>query len=413
MIDLTGQTGTNFIIAAVVVVVGLLLLTLVLWIMKNRSSSTFIRGGKNRQPRLAVLDAAAVDARRRLVLIRRDDVEHLIMIGGPTDIVIESRIGQSIQPAVQTVETAPAAGIRQPETRQIETKQPEIKQPETKQLETRPVDARPVEAKPEILRQPESRPDSRIVPDTRPQTTIPQTAVQAALRTEPRPEARVAPVSSMGQVLYSEEDEEPMRQARPAIDVRSVTNNPAIVTPVQARDSQARDSQAKDSQARESVLQQRPQTAEQRPALPVQQATVMARSAETPALTQRSAVSVEPSPIGITPSLNAEDILDAARARVLPQQRETPAVTPAQREPQVLHQPAVQTDSASDFERILDAQISGDLQRLTPGPQTTQAKPGERREPPLTTPVTGARAEPTIEQEMARMLGELSVSRNN
>src|SRR5919204_6737340 len=47
---------------------------------------------RGRQPRLAVIDAAAVDGRRRLVLIRRDNVEHLLMIGGPTDVVIEPNI---------------------------------------------------------------------------------------------------------------------------------------------------------------------------------------------------------------------------------------------------------------------------------------------------------------------------------
>jgi flagellar protein FliO/FliZ len=49
-------------------------------------------GTRSRQARLAVIDAAAVDARRRLVLIKRDNVEHLLMIGGPTDIVVESNI---------------------------------------------------------------------------------------------------------------------------------------------------------------------------------------------------------------------------------------------------------------------------------------------------------------------------------
>ena len=49
-------------------------------------------GPRGRQPRLAVIDAASVDGRRRLVLIRRDNTEHLIMIGGPTDIVIEPNI---------------------------------------------------------------------------------------------------------------------------------------------------------------------------------------------------------------------------------------------------------------------------------------------------------------------------------
>jgi hypothetical protein len=39
-----------------------------------------------------VIDAASVDGRRRLVLIRRDNVEHLMMIGGPNDLVVEPNI---------------------------------------------------------------------------------------------------------------------------------------------------------------------------------------------------------------------------------------------------------------------------------------------------------------------------------
>jgi flagellar protein FliO/FliZ len=62
---------------------------------------------RGRQPRLAVIDAAAVDGRRRLVLIRRDNVEHLLMIGGPSDIVVEQNIVRAV-PAVSPREaTAP------------------------------------------------------------------------------------------------------------------------------------------------------------------------------------------------------------------------------------------------------------------------------------------------------------------
>jgi len=55
----------------------------------NRIGAQTNRG---RMPRLAVIDAAAVDGRRRLVLVRRDNIEHLLMIGGPTDIVVETNI---------------------------------------------------------------------------------------------------------------------------------------------------------------------------------------------------------------------------------------------------------------------------------------------------------------------------------
>ncbi|MBB6299661.1 flagellar biosynthetic protein FliO [Rhizobium leucaenae] len=93
--EIAGAYGSRFFLAAGGVGIALLLLICILWIFRNRAPSPFVRGGKNRQPRLQVLDAAAVDARRRLVLVRRDGIEHLIMIGGPTDIVIESGISDA------------------------------------------------------------------------------------------------------------------------------------------------------------------------------------------------------------------------------------------------------------------------------------------------------------------------------
>lgn len=48
--------------------------------------------GQRGDRRLDVVEQSSVDGRRRLVLIRRDDVEHLIMTGGPVDVVIETNI---------------------------------------------------------------------------------------------------------------------------------------------------------------------------------------------------------------------------------------------------------------------------------------------------------------------------------
>jgi hypothetical protein len=53
-------------------------------------------GTRGRQPRLAVIDQTPVDARRRLILIRRDNVEHLLMIGGPSDVVVEPNIVRGV-----------------------------------------------------------------------------------------------------------------------------------------------------------------------------------------------------------------------------------------------------------------------------------------------------------------------------
>lgn len=44
-----------------------------------------------RDRRLGVVETASVDQRRKLVLIRRD-VEHLIITGGPVDMVVETGI---------------------------------------------------------------------------------------------------------------------------------------------------------------------------------------------------------------------------------------------------------------------------------------------------------------------------------
>lgn len=76
---------------AFLVVLGLIGLTA--WLVRRFGASRLGgAGARGRQPRLAVIDAATVDGRRRLVLIRRDNIEHLLMIGGPTDVVVEPNI---------------------------------------------------------------------------------------------------------------------------------------------------------------------------------------------------------------------------------------------------------------------------------------------------------------------------------
>src|SRR6476469_4432219 len=69
--------------------------------------------GRGRMPRLAVIDAAAVDGRRRLVLVRRDNVEHLLMIGGPSDIVVEPNIVRAM-PARDPMVARPVVGGTEP-----------------------------------------------------------------------------------------------------------------------------------------------------------------------------------------------------------------------------------------------------------------------------------------------------------
>ena len=96
--------------------VVLALIGLTAWLVRRFSSNRLGGAARGRQPRLAVIDAATVDGRRRLVLIRRDNVEHLLMIGGPTDVVVEPNIVRAVgardlprEPARVAVSTEPAA----------------------------------------------------------------------------------------------------------------------------------------------------------------------------------------------------------------------------------------------------------------------------------------------------------------
>jgi len=81
--------AARFFIAFLVV---LALIGLTAWLVRRFGANRLGTTARGRQPRLAVIDAATVDGRRRLVLIRRDNVEHLLMIGGPTDLVVEPNI---------------------------------------------------------------------------------------------------------------------------------------------------------------------------------------------------------------------------------------------------------------------------------------------------------------------------------
>tara|TARA_R110002020_G_scaffold52911_3_gene148372 strand:- start:9746 stop:10831 length:1086 start_codon:yes stop_codon:yes gene_type:complete len=252
---LFGGQGATLLTAIVIVAVALLALVGVFWLIRARASSTFIRGGKNRQPRLAVLDATAVDTRRRLVLIRRDDVEHLIMIGGPTDIVIESRIVHG-----DDGQSAPAARHAQPQKSEPRAERP-VDRPERPMERAAPAAAqRPTAPVPPQPRrpEPEPRPEPSLArptpPAPRPQPSPePQPSPQPAARTAPaaapapatRPvgsirdeaslalesaRARVFEEPSFDEAAYDELTSAPAPQIRPAATPVSAAIAPATIT---------------------------------------------------------------------------------------------------------------------------------------------------------------------------------------
>ena len=86
METLTPYLNWNIVTAALAVV-GLLLIVLFAF----RAFNDNVRG--RRGARLAISEYHEIDKIRRLVLVRRDGVEHLLLIGGAQDLVIETGIG--------------------------------------------------------------------------------------------------------------------------------------------------------------------------------------------------------------------------------------------------------------------------------------------------------------------------------
>lgn len=84
------DTYFRFLIALVFV---LALIGLLTWLARRFGvgGGAVARGaGKGR--RLGIVEVSALDAKHRLVLLRRDDVEHLIVLGAGSDLLVESGI---------------------------------------------------------------------------------------------------------------------------------------------------------------------------------------------------------------------------------------------------------------------------------------------------------------------------------
>lgn len=109
-----GGEGNTFLTAIFALGVVIVAILLVLWLLKllfNASSN--VARGRNR--RLAVVDSLALDPKRQLLIIRRDNVEHLILTGGPQDVVVESGIEVEEAPAAQpTRRPIPMVATRKP-----------------------------------------------------------------------------------------------------------------------------------------------------------------------------------------------------------------------------------------------------------------------------------------------------------
>jgi flagellar protein FliO/FliZ len=74
----------------------------------------WLRGG-NASQRVGVIESVQLDGKRSIKLVRRDNIEHLVLVGGRNDVVIEPNIvrrpaAKPVQPASET-RGLPSPGI--------------------------------------------------------------------------------------------------------------------------------------------------------------------------------------------------------------------------------------------------------------------------------------------------------------
>jgi hypothetical protein len=112
--SLFGGSENTLLHSAFALGIVLVLIVMGLWLLKLLTRGT--AGLGNARKRVQVVDTAMVDAKRQVVIIRRDNVEHLIMTGGPQDLIIESGIAAP--------EPAPAPAARRPTRPAAQAAQP-------------------------------------------------------------------------------------------------------------------------------------------------------------------------------------------------------------------------------------------------------------------------------------------------
>ncbi|RYC12244.1 flagellar biosynthetic protein FliO [Ciceribacter ferrooxidans] len=432
--ELVAAYGNRFLVAALGVSLALLCLFIVLWLLRKRAPSPFVRGGRNRQPRLQVLDAAAVDARRRLVLVRRDNVEHLVMIGGPTDIVIESGIGDE-RAYLSATPVSPSQTVPLTHEDRSAGREPvAISRPAAAIAAVRPEPELPA-SRPEPVAAPVRREQARqpaapVKPIAEPVRTIAAAAeIEPALTRTPT--AQPAPVAEAAPAAAPPSPAPIQPAAGPMLVKDDVTATTAPVTTPER-----------------PVLEMAaaPAPVEPQPEVPANRPPVTATTPVTPAEPLTAAV-VQPieatattaptqdDDLSLAPA-DAADILEAARGRVMPELAETAAAEP-ERAPETQPSPEEpKADEApkqripSDFERVLEEEMERHLAATTAATPAPAADippaPAIRPERPVgVPPVVGASKpaaagnrpaeaaeEPSLQKEIARIFGEMSASRD-
>ncbi|WP_273724102.1 flagellar biosynthetic protein FliO [Bartonella sp. AU18XJBT] len=87
-----GVSAAKIMISFLFFIITIVAITVIILFLRRLSTGRFSNNRKKSLSRLALCEVISIDRARRLVLVRCDNKEHLLLIGGLTDVVVESDI---------------------------------------------------------------------------------------------------------------------------------------------------------------------------------------------------------------------------------------------------------------------------------------------------------------------------------
>ncbi|WP_375645852.1 hypothetical protein [Bartonella sp. TT29SHDZB] len=117
-----GVSAANITISFLLFVITIAAITIIIVFLRRLNTRRFNINRKKSLSRLALCEVISIDQARRLVLIRCDNKEHLLLIGGLTDMVVESDITGTSK--IQKRETHTHLNPAPPERNDVSDKSP-------------------------------------------------------------------------------------------------------------------------------------------------------------------------------------------------------------------------------------------------------------------------------------------------
>lgn len=412
------------IVIAVLVILGYLLLALV----RGVTSGGRLGAGRSAAPRVAVLDIVPVDQKRQLVLLRRDEVEHLVLIGGQNDLVVEAGISRmparrrvepsfAETPAQPRPEAAPVVASA-PTARPVEAPQPVRSEPRpaTAQTSAQAPAQLPAQARPAAPDVSSPLPPRRTEPSLAPARPQPPAAPRPQPAQPAQPRSMATPTLPQRPSAHPIEAAEGPRAQQPAPAVTVASGSPAATEVSTVRSSGASPLPGRPSGSQAAPAKPEPSASPPSPAAQPAQAPaaksegsmgpLQVKSFATSVQTHRSDKAAAFPPLGAAAGAASTAAAAKPAAPAAPAAPEAKSVTAVE---------SAKDDTAAegDIDQLLMAELSKE-KIDTPPAAVAQDAPLEPAEPaakpePSTKPAQDRPAMMSLEEEMDALLRDFTL----